>query len=255
MTYYNNKIEAWMFREKNEIFSLFISIGIVILLAIVIAKISLYILLIGVVFGIFYIGLQQAQLIGNALEINENQFPEIFSIFKEQKETLNISKVRLFIIQNPNPNAFTIGFFSASIILSSSLVENFTKEELTFTIAHELGHVKANHNIILSFISPLGDSIFGSSLIFSFWRRKAEYTGDKCGLILTKKIDHAVTSLLKLSVGLNLAKKVRLESYKEQLINSKTGIVTVSEFLFDHPLTTNRINKLVAFWKKNFVYH
>ena len=178
-----NKIETWMFREKNEIISLFISIGIVIILALIIAKINLYVLLIGVVFGIFYIILQQAQLIGNALEINENQFPEIYSIFQEQKEILNINRVRLYVIQDPNPNAFTIGVFSASIILSSSLMENFTKEELIFTIAHELGHVKAKHNIILSFISPLGDSVLGSSLIFSFWRRKAEYSCDKCGLI------------------------------------------------------------------------
>lgn len=250
----NNKIETWMFREKNEFFYLFVSITVVILLALIIAEINFYILLIGVLFGIFYIILQQAQLIGNALEINENQFPEIYAVFQEQKESLNINKARLYVIQDPNPNAFTIGFTSASIILASSLMENFSKEELIFTIAHELGHVKANHNIILSLISPLGNSVLGSSLIFSFWRRKAEYSCDKCGLILTKKLDHAITGLLKLSVGLNLAKKVNLESYKEQLINSKTGIVTMSEFLFDHPLTTNRINKLVGFWKKNFVY-
>ena len=226
----------------------------VIIIALLIAEINFYILLVGLILGVFYVTLQQAQLIGNSLEINEDQFPEIYSIFQEQKLRLDINKVRLYVVQDPNPNAFTIGVFSASIILTSSLMENFSIEELTFTIAHELGHVKANHNIILSFISPLGNNVIGSSLIFSFWRRKAEYSCDKCGLILTKGLDHAITSLLKLSIGLNLAKKIKLENYKKQLINSKSGIVTMSEFLFDHPLTTNRINRLVGFWKKNFVY-
>lgn len=243
-----------MFREKNERFFLIVSIVILFILALIVAEYNFNLLLIGITFGVFYIILQQAQLIGNALEVNENQYQDIYSIFSEQKSKLNLKKVKLYIVQDPSPNAFTIGFPSASIILASSLVENFSKNELRFTIAHELGHVKAMHNVILTFVSPLGNNVLGASLIFSFWRRKAEYTGDKCALILTKDIDSAITSLLKLSAGLNIAKKIKLESYKEQLIKSKSGIVTISEFLFDHPLTTNRISKLVGFWKKNFVY-
>lgn len=138
--------------------------------------------------------------------------------------------------------------------MASFLVENFTDEELKFTVAHELGHVKAAHNIILTFINPLGSKVIGSALIFSFWKRKAEYSADKCALIITKNLDAGVSSLLKLTVGLKLAKKVKLESYKEQLINSKTNVVAISEWLFDHPLTTNRISRMVHFWHKNFIY-
>lgn len=247
-------IESWMYRESNEILYLMLTIVLVIILGLLVAQINLYILIIGLVIGFVYIKLQQAQLVGNALEITNNQMPHIFQIFDEQKKLLQLTNVRLYIIQDPNPNAFTIGFPTASIILASSLVEAFSKEELSFTIAHELGHVKAGHNVILTFISPLGNSVWGSSLIFSFWRRKAEYSGDRCGLILTKNIDNAVTGLLKLSVGLHLSKDIKLDSYKEQLIGSKGGLVGASELLFDHPLTTNRIHKLVYFWRKNFTH-
>ena len=159
----------------------------------------------------------------------------------------------MYIIQDPNPNAFTIGFPTASIILHSALVEKMTKEELQFVVAHELGHVKASHNIILTFLYPLGNGVPGASVIFGLWRRKAEYTSDKCALILTKELDSAIISLLKITVGLELAKKINLESYREQLINSDSNLVKASEFMFDHPLTTNRINNLVYFWKENFI--
>ncbi len=249
----SNEIKTWMFREENEILYLVITLLIVLITGIVILQINFYVSIVLIVLGFILIKLQQAQLIGNALELNEYQFPEIYEVFKEYKIKLGLTKVNLYIRQDPSPNAFTIGFLNASIILSSALVENFSKEELNFTIAHELGHVKAGHNTLLTLISPLGNGFIGASTIFSFWQRKAEYTSDKCGLTLTRKIEPAIYSLLKLTVGLHLTDKVHLGIYKDQLINSETNMVKVSEFLFDHPLTTNRIRKLVNYWKDNFV--
>lgn len=253
MINYDSNVDTWMFREDNEVLYLVITILIVLTIGFIIANINIYIVIFGLVAGLLLIKLRQAQLIGNALEVSEHQFPDIYSIFIEHKSKLKLNSVKLYINQDPSPNAFTMGFPTASIILTSALVENFSKEELSFTIGHELGHVKAGHNIILTFISPLGSEVIGASLIFSFWNRKAEYSCDKCGLILTKKIDSAIMSLLRLSIGLHIADKVNLESYKNQVIGSENSMVKASAFLFDHPLTTQRVNKLVRFWKKNFI--
>jgi Zn-dependent protease with chaperone function len=89
--------------------------------------------------------------------------------------------------------------------------------------------------------------------LFSFWQRKAKYTFNKCSLILNKKIEPAIDTLMKISIGMKLTKKVNLTAYKEQLISSESGITKTSELLFDHPLTTNRIKKMVAFWRINFI--
>lgn len=245
-------IETWMFREKNELFILVLTLLIVVTAGIALFNISFKVTLVALIFGYLYIKLQQAQLIGNALAVNEVQFPDIYKVFDEYKRRLQMQKVNLYIVQDAQPNAFTIGFPTASIILHSALVENFTKEELDFVIGHELGHVKASHNVILTFINPLGSGVFGASLLFSFWQRKAEYSADRCGLILQKKVEDAIASQLKLAVGLHLASKVNLSSYKQQLIGSENNIVKISEFLSDHPLTTNRVNRIINFWKENF---
>lgn len=250
----NQRIESWMFREKYEMLFLIFALLTVILLGLLIADYNLYLFVSAVLFGFFYIKIQQSQLIGNALEINSMQFENLYEMFKKHMEQLGLKKVKMYITQDPNPNAYTIGFPHASIILTSSLVENFTVQELDFTIAHELGHVKAGHNFILTLFFPLGNGVPGASTIFSFWRRKAEYTADKCGLILSKNIESATSSLLKVAIGLNLAKNIKLEGYRDQLLNSRGFMVRIGETLLDHPLTTNRINKLVLFWRKNFIY-
>lgn len=248
-----NKVETWMFKEKGEGINLFFSIIITLVIGIVFANINLWLTLGFAIAGIIYIKLQQAQLIGNALEISESQFSEIYEVFDEYKKRLGIKQARLFIIQDPNPNGFTIGFPKASIVLTSSLVEGLSLDELNFVIGHELGHIKAKHNFILTFISPFGSNIPAATYLFSFWQRKAEYTCDKCSLILNKKIEPAIDTLMKISIGMKLVKKVNLTVYKEQLVGSESGITKTSELLFDHPLTTNRIKKMVVFWRNNFI--
>ncbi len=248
-----DQIKINSFRVDGEGLTLFLTLLIVLTVGYFFFQLNWWITL-GLLFlGFIYIKLQQAQLIGNALEVKGSQFPEIFELFKTHKERLGLKKVNLYIRQDPQPNAFTIGFPRASIIMSSSLVENLTLKELSFVIAHELGHVKASHNIILTFINPLGTGIPGSSIIFSFWQRKAEYSADRCSLILTKSVESAITCLLRITIGLELGKKVNLEVYREQLANSGSNMVRVSEAMSDHPLTTNRINKVVSFWKESFI--
>lgn len=247
------KIETWMFREKGERASLLFSILLVAIVGIYFFQVNSWVTLVVAILGIVYIKLQQAQLIGNALEISELQMPEIYKIFYEHQKKLGLKNVRLFITQDPNPNGFTIGYPRASIILTSSLVDGLNLDELGFVIGHELGHVKAGHNFILTFISPLGSNNPIATYLFSFWQRKAEYTCDKCSLILNKKIEPAVDTLMKLSIGMNLVKKVNLTTYKEQMINSESGVTQASELLFNHPLTTNRVKKMVLFWRNSFI--
>lgn len=249
----NDYVEANSFRVDGENLSLFLTLIISLTLGFVLVKLSWWVTIGLAILGFIYIKLEQAQLIGNAIEVRGSQFSELFGLFKSHKERLGLKNVNLYIRQDPQPNAFTIGFPRASIILSSSLVENLTLEEMSFVIAHELGHVKASHNIFLTFISPLGNDIPGGSLIFSFWQRKAEYSSDRCALILTKAIEPAISCLMRLSFGLELGKKINLGIYKEQLVNSDANVVKISEFMYDHPLTTNRISKMILFWKENFI--
>jgi Zn-dependent protease with chaperone function len=204
------------------------------------------------VLGIIYVQLNQAQFLGNAIRIYQNQFPEIYEIFRIHAVNLQINKASLYIVQNPIPNAYTIGITSCSVILTSGLVEQFSLKELNFTLAHELGHYKAGHTKISTLINPLGSTNIFSNIIFGFWQRKTEYSADRCGLILSKDLDSGITALLKLSIGGKLFEDFNLNGYLAQIKKADTTSVKLSELLIDHPLTTNRIRKLIYFWKESF---
>lgn len=246
------EIKPWMFRSPNEHWALLFSIFLLLIVGFVLSTFNLYLAIGAFVIGLLYVRLQHAQYLGSAIKIHSTQYPEIFDLFKDHARRLRIHKAHIYIKQDPSPNAYTIGINSCSIILTSALVEQFTQRELSFAIAHELGHFKAGHTKISSIVSPLGAGNIFSNILFGFWQRKAEYSADRCALILTKDIDSGITSLMKLTVGGTLFGKINMQGYISQIKSSQKVSVALSELLVDHPLATNRIRNLLLFWKEAF---
>ena len=248
----NQKIEPWMYKIKGENFALFLGICLAVLIGYFFYTINLWVLIFLVILGLIYIKLIQAQELGNSIRVYENQFPEIFEIFKKQAIGLEIEKANIYIKQDPYLNAFTIGFGTCTIILNSALVEQLTLKELSFVIGHELGHFKTGHTKITTFINPLGQGNIFSNFVFGFWQRKAEYTCDRCGLLLTKDIDSAISTIIKLSLGEKLFKQFEIEGYIPQLKKADSGLVKSSELLISHPTTANRVRNIINYWNENF---
>lgn len=245
-------VETWMFRAPNEYWSLILSVLILIGVSYAFALLNIYVFFGLLLLGIVYIQLHQAQFVGNAIRVHKEQFPEIFEIFKRFATHLSIERASLYIIQDPVPNAYTLGLTSCSVILTSGLVEQFSEQELNFVIGHELGHYKAGHTKISTITIPLGSNNIISGLVFGFWQRKTEYSSDRCGLILTKDVDSAISSLLKLSIGGKLFKRLNIHGYISQMKKAEATSVKLSEILSGHPLTTNRVKNLLLYWRESF---
>lgn len=250
----NQKIETWMFRKEGEHFALFVGIILTLLISYFFYEINFWLFLGLVIVGLIYIKLIQAQQLGNSIRVHENQFPEIFKIFQKHASNLEIEKANLYIKQDPYLNAYTLGFGTCTVILNSALVEQLNLKELSFVISHELGHFKSGHTKITSLINPLGQGNIFSNFVFGFWGRKAEYTCDRCGIILTKDIDSAISAVIKLSLGGELFKKFNVDGYIPQLKKSESNLVKSSELLIDHPTITNRIKAIINYWNNNFKY-
>ena len=208
-----------------------------------------------VVGAIIFVWLSQYRYLGNAIRVHKNQFPEIFDIFSKHIQRLGVKKAALYIEQDPSLNAHTLGITGYVVVLSSALVEQFDKNELSFVIGHELGHYKAGHTKISTIFQPIGMPWLWEVLtgvIFLLWNRKQEYTGDRCGLVLTKNIDSAISALVKLSIGGKLFNQINIEGYMSQILTAEANPVRLSEFTLTHPLITNRIKQLHLFWKESF---
>lgn len=249
----DQQIRPWMYKVASETPALIFCILLLLLISYIFSLFNLYALIGLVVIGLIYVRLNQAQYIGNAIKVHNYQFADLYDIFKNQAKRLNISKAGLYIKQDPEMNAFALGITRCSIVLTSALVEQMNQKELSFVIGHELGHFKAKHTIISTLINPLGTGNVFSSLIFGLWQRQTELSADRCGLILVKDIDVAISSMVKLSVGGKLYSQINMQGYISQISKSNDATVKLSEILLDHPLTTTRIRKLYIYWKEHFI--
>lgn len=250
---HNEQVEAWMFRVPYEHFALLITLFVLLSISFLLYTFNIYVFLLLLIGVIVYVHLQQAQYLGNAVRVHKNQYPEIYDSFSNHAEKLGVSRASLYIIQDPYLQAFTLGITHCTVVLASALVEQLSKEELEFVIGHELGHYKAGHTKLSTLFVPAGSTNVLSELIFGFWNRRTEYSCDRCGLILTKDIDSAISALIKLALGGRLYKKINIKGYVAQIKTAERRAVKFSELLGTHPLITNRIKNLMLFWKEDFV--
>lgn len=89
-------------------------------------------------------------------------------------------------------------------------------------------------------------------ILFLVFGVGSEYTCDRCGLILTKDIDSAISAIIKLSLGGQLFKKFNIDGYIPQLKKSESKLVKSSEMLISHPTIANRVKAVINYWKINF---
>lgn len=201
------------------------------------------------------------RLLANAQQIDEESFPEVYSLAKTCGKVLCLDIFpELYVIRSPELNALTVGGNNAPIIvLYSSLIQGMAGGELATVIGHEMGHVKSAHTPYhtLAYLLARGILSLGAfatlfiplQLMLSSWHRDSEITADRASLIVTGNVDLVKRTQIKLRLGLSqIDDNVNLTEFLEQqekLENSLTSQLT--ELWMPHPFTAKRIRQLEEF--------
>lgn len=92
-----------------------------------------------------------ALAIAKAKEADKNNFLEIYRIVENLSITAGIPTPKIYIIEDPSPNAFATGRNpqNAAIALTTGLIERLNRSEIEGVVAHELSHIR-NYDILLS---------------------------------------------------------------------------------------------------------
>lgn len=195
---------------------------------------------------------------GIYFKVTENFCKEIWDICQEAKErTCYTSEIDFYVINSPEYNAFCIDTDSeddANIVcINSSLVKNFTHDELLFIVGHEIGHLwsgsrKLQDVIQFIFHENKQVPIYYHNRIM-YWQRLSELSADRYGLLACKELEHAVSSFFKLTSGLDWRELgINIRTYidnNEELLESTKG-----EQSFDqstHPINPVRVKALQIF--------
>lgn len=169
----------------------------------------------------------------SAVKVTPKQCPDLHAKLQIACTTLGVDMPDLFIQQNPIVNAFTGGVDKPVIVLHSGLLERLNEEEVLAVIAHEVGHIHAEHvlyltaaNLILAIATiPLASlpvaGIIKELLTASMrgallaWMRRAELSCDRAALLVTQDPHVIGRTMMKLAGG-TLASKINYDLFLEQ---------------------------------------
>ncbi len=89
--------------------------------------------------------------VSRAQPASEEEFPRLHNIVEGLCIAGGIPKPRLYVIDDPSPNAFATGRNPrhAAIAVTTGLMERMNRVELEGVLAHELSHIK-NYDILVS---------------------------------------------------------------------------------------------------------
>ncbi|HZC73306.1 MAG TPA: M48 family metallopeptidase [Jatrophihabitans sp.] len=156
--------------------------------------------------------------LSSAVRVDERQFADLHALLNEVCVILDApDRPELYVFNDPKPNAITLGVDKPFIAMSSGLYELTDEDERRYVLGHELGHAMSGHALYQSMLLHLVNLIgaigwipvggFGLRAFYSAlreWQRKAEFTGDRAGLLATQDLDVALRVTMKLAGGAHL---------------------------------------------------
>lgn len=249
-------------KDTRETLYLLIGIGIfisVILIASMEDDTLLYAILAYISVALIYVRLTQSIILGNSLKVTEENFPIYKRMIEKHAQRCRIPTPNLYIQQNPNPNAYTLGYgHPYTIVLYSAIVELLKIDEIEAIIAHEVGHAAFGHPKISSVLITLSNSglsafFYPINFLLGFWSRIAEYSADNLSILMVEDPDALVRALMKISIGTRLCSDINSLNIYDQFIEVKrNSLHNISEwFGGNHPFLTNRIYNAYQFAEKN----
>ncbi|XP_008450100.2 plastoglobule-localized metallopeptidase 48, chloroplastic [Cucumis melo] len=168
--------------------------------------------------------------IGTSILVSENQLSDLHKLMIEAAKVLNVEAPDLYVRQNPVPNAYTLAISGKKpfVVVHTGLVELLTEKELQAVLAHELGHLKCDHGVWLTFANILTVGAytvpgFGGFLARNLeeqlfrWLRAAELTCDRAALLVAQDSKVVISVLMKLAGGCpSIADQLNVDAFLEQ---------------------------------------
>ncbi len=184
----------------------------------------------------------------DAVEVTDDQYPELYEIFKEQVERGGFDYMPRFYVMNGNG---TLNAFASKnrlnvkkggyVFIFSDMVDAFydlgNADTVRFVISHELGHLKLGHvnvrrNVMQGVLRPL--------FLHDTFSRAQEYSADRFGASITDGI--AMPSLAILAAGKRNYERVDIDAYIDNDSKHISKLwVAIVNFRADHAVGRRRL--------------
>lgn len=98
-----------------------------------------------------------------ARQATSQQSPGLYRMVEQLAQRANLPMPKLYIIANPQPNAFATGRNpqNAAVAVTTGLLEQLSTEEVAAVVAHELAHIRNRDTLIMTMTATLAGAISG----------------------------------------------------------------------------------------------
>ena len=219
-----------------------------------------------------------------AHEVGPNEAPELYGIIQQLTQRAGLPMPRVYIVDNPQPNAFATGRNpeNAAVAATTGLLSTLSREEIAGVIAHELGHVRNRDTLTMTITATIAGAIsmlanfaffFGGNrdsnnpfgivgvlvaaivapiaalLVQMAVSRTREYSADRASAEITGRPDWLISALGKLERRVPAVPNVDAERNPAMahlfIVNPLSGR-SMSNLFATHPSTEDRIAALSA---------
>jgi Zn-dependent protease with chaperone function len=188
---------------------------------------------------------QRATVRGTAVQLSEQQFPELYRTAEQFARTLGLRRRPDIYLSNGNGalNAFAAQATGHDyVVLSNELFANLhqnNRDGLRFILGHEMGHIRLHHvalwyQLIVAYSERI--PILGPTL-----SRLREYSCDRHGAHLSP---HGSTGLVLLASGRYTETDVDLNQLLLQGQHLRGFWVGLAQLPRSHPFTVRRLERL-----------
>jgi heat shock protein HtpX len=96
-----------------------------------------------------------------AQEADARTAPDLYALVQELSSRAGLPMPRVYIIDNPQPNAFATGRDPehAAVAVNTGLLNTLSREEAAGVIAHELAHIKNRDTLIMTITATIAGAI------------------------------------------------------------------------------------------------
>ncbi len=96
-----------------------------------------------------------------AREVDSRSAPELYALVARLAANAGLPMPRVFIMENPQPNAFATGRNpqNAAVAVTTGLLNTVNEDELAGVVAHELGHVKNRDTLLMTMTATIAGAI------------------------------------------------------------------------------------------------
>jgi heat shock protein HtpX len=113
-----------------------------------------------------------------AEEVDEHTGGEFYAIVRDLAQRAQLPMPRVYIMNNPQPNAFATGRNpqNAAVCASTGLIEMLSPEEVAGVMAHELAHIKNYDTLTMAVAATIGGAV---SMLAQFLQFGALFGGNR----------------------------------------------------------------------------